>query len=491
MLACCWGAPASAEWRRAESPNFIVFGEASEARLRERIRQLEEFDRLLRIITTVRREPSATKFTVYLVTGANDLRILRNVPTGVAGFYTATPDGMAAFADTSAAMENNAVLFHEYVHHFMWQYAPSAYPAWYVEAFAEYFMTAYFRDGSVDIGNFSRGRGYSITGGTWLPIERVLFGTVRGLNRDDAPQYYAQAWLILHYFYATDERRQAMQRYLDAISSGTDPGEALPQATGLTPAQLQAALRTYIAGGRIAYRRMQWPATQPPPITVTLLPRSANDLLLYQASLRVGVAPELQARNLDRIRAAAARHGEDPFARRVLAHAELLYGDAATGERLLDSLLAAAPQDAELLYLKGMRHLLAFEKGENPEANARLAQRFFSRAHRIDGNHYQTLFRFAQSLQGSAQFESENTSNILLLAHQLAPQVNTIRMNAARMLISRGEVAHAEALLRPLISNQHDESLAQAAQQLLDSARTPQTPPQAPPSPAATPAARQ
>ena len=37
--------PARAEWRRAESPNFILYGTESESRLRERILLLEDIDR--------------------------------------------------------------------------------------------------------------------------------------------------------------------------------------------------------------------------------------------------------------------------------------------------------------------------------------------------------------------------------------------------------------------------------------------------------------
>ena len=39
-------APANAAWRRAESPNFILYGNLSESDLRQRILRLEDYDRL-------------------------------------------------------------------------------------------------------------------------------------------------------------------------------------------------------------------------------------------------------------------------------------------------------------------------------------------------------------------------------------------------------------------------------------------------------------
>ena len=45
---------------------------------------------------------------------------------------------------TDGVFTGQLVLFHEYAHHFMLQYAPAAYPAWYVEGFAEVVSTASF-----------------------------------------------------------------------------------------------------------------------------------------------------------------------------------------------------------------------------------------------------------------------------------------------------------------------------------------------------------
>ena len=174
---------------------------------------------------------------------------------------------------------------------------------------------------------------------------------------------------------------------------------------------------------------------------------------------------------LARIRAAAARHAGDPFAERVLAHAELLYGDAAAADRLLDPLIAASPHDAELLYLKGMRYLVAAEHETDGAADARTARTWFGRAHQADANHYQTLFRYAESLRGDREFESENNLNVLLLAHQLAPQVSAITMNAAALLIHRNDSALAIPLLRPLAGDPHNASLAHAAQQMIEHAQ--------------------
>src|SRR3712207_3311188 len=135
-------APAWAEWRKAESANFIVYSQSSEAKVREQAALLEDYHQFLRLLTGVTEPPAPNKLKVYLVRGVAQLRQVRNVATGVAGFYTANPAGIAAFADDRAGGwgDREDVLFHEIAHHFMLQYRPNAYPAWFIEGFAEYVM---------------------------------------------------------------------------------------------------------------------------------------------------------------------------------------------------------------------------------------------------------------------------------------------------------------------------------------------------------------
>ncbi len=457
--------PAQAQWRRAESANFIVYGTGSETQLRQRVELLEDFDRLLRTITTISAPPAPNKLHIYIVSGNDDLRALRPVSRSIAGFYIATPDGIAAFVDGRSEDGGNEILFHEYLHHFMMQYAPNAYPAWYVEGFAEYLQTTRFSPRRIDIGTYSEGRAYSITSGNWLPIERVLFGSTEGLNRQQSESYYALSWLIAHYFYSTPDRQAALRRYLADAREG-DAAAALEAATGMAPAAFNDELRRYIRGGRISFRRMTREPPTPAQVAISSLPRSAGDMILHEAALRIGILDDARQAQLERIRAAAARHAQDAYAMRVLAHAELLHGDAAVADRLLEQLLAAAPDDAELLYLRGLRHLVAAENGDDWETDARQARIWFARAHQADENHFQTLFRYAQSMRGERGYVSENMENILLLAHQLAPQVSAITLNAAAMLMNRGALAEADAMLHPLAADPHDTSLAAAAQEM-------------------------
>jgi len=468
-LLALLAAPAEAEWLRAESPNFVVYSEGSRSRLRERVLLLEDFDRLLRMLAS--EQAPAPKLHVYIVGGIDDLRIVRPVADGIAGYYVASDDGIAAFVNGRAEGGGNETLLHEYTHHFMRQHMRGAYPAWYVEGFAEYFATVRFTSRRIEIGNYSRGRAAQILSGQWLPMERVLAGGPEGLNVAAMSAFYAQSWLLVHYFYSTPERQQALARLLGASRRGGDAEQALRIATGLTPEGLRDELRRYIRPGSIAYRYApRGSAESPPPIAVTQLPAAADDLIPYEAALRVGILEANRQPHLERIRTLAARHPDDPLAMRVLAHAETRYGDAAAADRLLDRLLARAPNDAELLYLKGMRLLAAAEGDDPPAGAAAEARSWFARARAADPNHFQALVRYVESLRAEPGALSEEARDMLLEASRLAPQVASLALNAANLLIARGDYDEAIRLLEPLAANPHDQGLAEVARRLLDRA---------------------
>ncbi len=470
MLALFLPATAQAQWRRAESPNFIVYGNIGESQLRERVLLLEDFDRLLRMLASGDEERSP-KLHIYIVNGIEDLRVIRPMPDGIAGYYIATDDGIAAFVDGRAERRGNETLLHEYTHHFMRQHMRGSYPLWYVEGFAEYFATVRFASRHIDIGDYSRGRAYQILSGQWLPMERVLSGGTAGLSREGLSAYYAQSWLLVHYFYSNPQRQQALARLLRASRGRSDARSALQAATGMTPEQLTDELRRYIRPGTISYRRApRASADAPPAVTVTAMPRATGDMIIYEAALRVGILEENRQAYLQRIRTAAARHPNDPFAMRVLAHAELLYGDGDAADGLLDRLLASSPNDADLLYLKGMRYLVAARSDDPPEGAASSARSWFARARAADPNHYQAFARYVESLRGGAEFVSDEARDLLVEASRLAPQVASIALNTANVLIARGDYDEAIRLLAPLAVNPHDQGLADIARRLITQA---------------------
>jgi hypothetical protein len=462
--------PARAEWLRAESPNFIVYGEMSETRLRQRVALLEEYDRFLRLLTGTAAPPAPNKLAVYLVHG-REMQTIEPVGDGIGGFYRSSPDGVLIVADENQNWASNEddTLLHEYAHHFMMQYHPAPYPTWYVEGFAEYVMTVDIRPERIEYGNYNRNRaGWLASRELWIPYDRLLFGSQRGL---DGYSFYAQSWLMVHYVMADEGRRAAFRRFAEATGRGEEPRAAFTAAFGMSGAEIDRVLRAYAR--RITYHRLT--RSGPPPSPPVRIDRIAGaEAPLIEAALLLGVRAPARERLLARARRAGRGDG---FGRRLQARAEILYGDGAVADPLLDALLAAAPNDAELLYLKGLRRLVAGRRDPaRRAAEYRAAQPWFARAFRADPHHYPALYRYAESLSAGDQLLSENSENVLLLAVSLAPQVNEIRLDAAHLLLLRDKFAQAEALLLPLMRSFHDQSEATRLTELLRLARARERP---------------
>jgi Flp pilus assembly protein TadD len=464
-------APASAAWRKAESANFIVYGKAGEAKMRQQAALLEDYHSFLRLLTGVSDPPARNKLRVYLM-NRSDIRLARDVPSSVDGFYAATPAGMAAFVDDGAGgwgSGENEILFLEIAQHFMMQYRPAAYPAWFVEGFAEYVMTAKLGDKTIEFGLPSANRARLLAHARWLPVERVLFERPSWQSEERA-MFYAQSWLLAHYLTRDDGRREKFKAYVAALSSGTPPREAFTAQFG----DIKAFGRMVEAYTRqLTYSRLtRASAAAAPEVGVETLPAAAEELLPAEAALYIGQRDKYAEAVLTKVRAEAAKHPGDPYARRVLATAEVLHGDGVRGDAIVDQLLASSPGDAELLYLKGMRHLIAGRADEAKRKEAfTQARSWFARAHKANAGHWRALARYAESLTTDARFNSENTLNIMLLAHDLAPQVVELSMNAANLLMLRNRQREAEKILLPLASNPHNPTLAAAAQSMLEKAR--------------------
>lgn len=189
---------ASATWRLAETQHFRIHGTVSEARLREEAAILEDYHALLEALTARSFAADAPLLDIYLVDNRSQMKIIwPSVGTDIAGFYSATSGGILAIAlepeRTGRRRENGReTLLHEYAHHFMMQAGTTALPAWYVEGFAEYLMTARFRPDRIEYGDFNMGRAWSLQNGSWLPIEALL---LRPKGRD-MDMFYAQSWLL-------------------------------------------------------------------------------------------------------------------------------------------------------------------------------------------------------------------------------------------------------------------------------------------------------
>lgn len=475
-LTMAAAAPARAEWKRAESPRFIVYSRGDEGALRRYVRSLELYDYILRYRVGLPLDAvPARKLPIYLVSSRAGL-VSINPATGpnVAGTYFPAGEDIFAAAINDREMD---YLLHEYFHHFSFQLSSTAnYPGWLIEGLAEYFMTAEITDDSVRIGMSNDNRAEWLMNATWLPLEDLLSKRPGQIERDnDKATYYPVAWLLTHWFMGDEARRAQLQAYIAQVQGGADPVAAIQATTGLSLPALRQELRRYMRGQVPIFH---YDVDRPTPeIVVTSLPRSADDLLLVGQRLKVGVKAEDRAGTAALVRRLAARHPDDPFARLQLGHAELHFGDPEVGEAILNRLLELDPDNVEALQLMATRYAkLAEERPAESLALLQQARRYLARAYRADEDNYYTLQLLARTRARAPDYPNDNDLLTWFKALELAPQLSSVRLGYARAMMQAGEFAEAITLLGPLANSPHGGSESEAARSLIVLARAGQPP---------------
>jgi hypothetical protein len=496
------------KWMRAESPRFTVYSNGDEGVLREYVAKLELFDSWLRYRHGMPIDGvPPRKLTLYLVGNTSEFKVVwPGISSGVQGFYKADIDEI--FAMAVRQREDNHVIQHEYVHHFMMQYFPYGYPSWLIEGYAEYFGSVTITGKKIEVGR-NEIRGDNVLFGPWVSTDKVLGKRPFELKGNDSPSmFYAQAWLMTHYFMSDPGRYQQLQAYMKAVGGGADPVKSMEQITGLTSDQLQMKLKAY-STSPIPYRTFTATDLPTPNIEILRLSPAADKLLLAELSLRAagldaGEEPkepadepkpgkpetekEAKARAdaakeraearvirekwradlLADVREAAVQYPEQRLSKLALARAELTFGEFKKGLELTDKYTVDYPEDPLGFELAGLARLREAEKdGDRRVELYKAAGLSFGKAFKLDGERYQTLYGYARSRTVEANYPSENVLKVLDKAHELAPQVETITLNQARALMMRREYAEAAILLRPVAADPHNRGAAASAQRLL------------------------
>lgn len=496
-------APARAEWLRAETDHFVIYGDTSERSITNYARKLETFDALLRAYYPFPIDHEVPKLDIIMANGRRDmLRAEPDISPSVLGFYSPNSTRIHAVADVSSPLSDD-VIFHEYAHHFMFQMPSGAYPAWFIEGFAEYWGTVRIQDAAIQIGRHNPGRVNSLNqpANSWPAMEDVLRWRILPSGRYRGADYYAIAWALTHYMLATPERTRQLGQYLAAVAAGRDPVEALNGTIDRTPSELAGDVRRYVSGP-IAYLTPQIDLPTPN-VTVTRLPQDQADLIWLDLRLDRSdpLAPEpvlekregeddaaferRQAEALVEWRegrtqlvadatAAAARHPASPWGLLVKAKGERLAGRPADAVETLRPIAGPEADNALALRnygLAAMDVISAPPEGTDVSRLRSDARGALSQALDLNPLDFQTYLAIDRLRQGQSGYPNENDAEVLDVAVTLAPQSFDARLRLARVLMARNQPLEAISILQPVANSPHGGSSRSRGRALLAEAQ--------------------
>ena len=467
--------PAQAKWLRADTDNFIIYSEGSEKSLRDFGGKLERFDATLRLRFGLSNEKEPNRLTIYLVERAADAGKLTAGRLGpsIAGFYSPDPEGSYAVSNREATVfkgtpEWQQTLFHEYSHHFMRRYVPAAFPAWFIEGFAEYYSTADFtKEGNAEIGKPPYGRAYGLLEMPKIPAETLLFQRPAAMkNSGQMDVYYGRAWLLTHLLYNDPARAGDLADYIAALNTGVEAKKGATDAFG-DLAQLDRDLNAYLKK-RLTYRTSAQPMPVAGAITIAALSPADDAMLPLQLERKSASGNEERLVSVrDGLAKLSARYPGDADIWYELAMAEWDRGDekrdAAAARAAVDKAVAIEPKHVRANVLLGRIMLAAVREQDDPAAaDWSAARKPIILANRTSPDDPVPLYAYYESFADQGIAPPAIAIDGLARSFQLAPENGQARISYAFALANQGKFDRAIGLAKTIAFDPHDSENGRA-----------------------------
>lgn len=478
---------ANASWQRASSRHFVVYSDDTQAHVEAFTVKLEKFDKAMRVwhVAPEDKRGDSARVTVFVVGDIGDIqRIFGNGGQGVAGFYEPHAGDSVAFTPRNAGegadhgLSAQAILFHEYTHHWMLTndaWSDAAFPSWFVEGFAELHATAIMRGGDVIFGAPPTYRGYTVGNMNLLPASQLLQQNPGHLSGSERDALYSRGWLLTDYLIFNKDRLGQFAAYVTAINSGKSTKEA--NALLGNPNTLDFKMNAY--GKQNVLPSALIPAKDLDIGKVTVEPMTAAQAAIMPAFIlsKRGVDAKTAPAVVALARRLAAPYPNDAFVQNDLAEAEFdncsqdKKSDAACfarAEAAADRALAGDAGSVHALVYKGMAEAAAAKKDKVTDpAKWSAIRHWFLAANKVDPEAPQPLINFYESYATAGQAPTKNAEGALLYAYALAPYDGSVRFTAARVLLGQDKVAQAKVALGPVAYNFEEPGPAQRAQKVL------------------------
>lgn len=471
LLLVFVASPAHAEWWEARTEHFIIYSQDGERRTRDFATELEQYDHALRSLQSAKFEPITSDSQRVTIFRTGDIDYMSRLAHGpAAGFYIPqlnpvafTPvregieTGSRERTDSRTDLDPRSVLFHEYAHHFMFQYFPAGYPSWYVEAFAETVATIVLKDdGSFHVGNPPQYRSDALFHGMLTVTPQSLLASTAKPDMEDFFGYYTVGWLMNHYLTFEPSRKGQLKTYLRLVNSGVPSPDAARQAFGDLD-KLGGEIARYKHAGRLLGADVRPGTKANPQVAMRKLDADEEAAMRVKIRSKAGVTRSEARDVVADARGLVGKYPNSYAANLALAEAEFDVDDLAAAQAAAARAAQLRPESVEALTWEGK---ILVERGRKDKQYLAAARPLLARAHDIDLYDPSPLFYNYLSYFYSGAPIPEPALIGLEHAYERARQDSDLRLVLARQLLSEKKGQLARSILLPLSLNPH-ESKAQ------------------------------
>lgn len=461
---------ASAEWRRIDTPNFVIVGDVSPRTLRDVAMRFEGFRETLTRLLSERATTTAVPTVVVVFPSDKAFTpykpLYEGKPMHIAGLFQSGRDlnHIALIADGND--EGVRIVFHEYAHLVISNLMRDV-PPWLNEGLAEYYSTFELSDGGREalLGKFVPSHLMLLTSNRMLKLEELLnvtHGSPHYNEKNRSSIFYAQSWALVHRLLrGQPERVQELGAYLQALSDGMAPAAAWKQA--FPGSDLERELAEYVR--RVSFQAVRYKFSERlAKLNLAVTPVSPSEAQAYLAAFLV------QTQRLDD----AAKHAEAALKLAPdNAHAQTaaaLHDVARSNYDAAAQRLLAITESGDWLvaYMAG----IVFAEVNDGRGGAlkpeqlASARAHFERVRRDRGAVPNALARQAMLEPRSSQPSPESRKD-LELAVQMAPGREDYVFAYAQVLARMSEFGEARKVLGPMMSPRYAPGIREIARRLM------------------------
>ena len=472
-LGVCLAAPspALAQWRRIDSPNFVVIGETGARDLRDIAVKFEAFRETLSRLLTERAIATAVPTVVVVFRHDRAFTPFKprfdGKPVEVGGMFVPRHDINYILIVGDGEPWRLPIVFHEFAHLIIANAGRNV-PVWLSEGLAEYYSTfEVIADGrEVRLGLVLEDRLAHLNETPMLPLETLLnvdHGSPLYNEDNRRSTFYAQAWALTHLILrGKPDRTAQLGAYLDNLSNGMAPKQAWDRAFGSE--DMARELDGYVRRQAFMTVRHRFPEKLAKfdgaalPVRPVEVQSVLAELLIHQD--RIDEAAEILT-NASKLEPGNARFGI------AASSLDLARRDRNAAEKRLREL--GAPAGWLSNYLAGIAVAdLADSGGDLPDPHwIETARRYFSAARTSGHELPNALARMAELDLRSREGPTPATREAIERARALAPGRHDYAITHAQVLARQSEFAAARAVLGPYLSNRYPSDVRSTARDLL------------------------
>ena len=288
LLTCAPLYGTDQKWLQISSDHFVVITDAGRKKGHEVTARFEQMRAVFSQLLLRQRVRLSEPIEILAIESPATYAQLVPAASGQAPAFFLRGEDRVFIVLNTAVQDSWRAIEHPFAHYLLdYNYPPTA--PWFDEGFAEYFASLYFTAKKTELGsdpelawpgqaNFSgQGAGRKslkeiLDSPVWLNLSDLLEMKNRVVNGHEGTHhtlFYAQSWILLHYL-LNQNKLAEVGTYFDLAENRQLPvAQAVQQAFGVTPAQLDQQVKDYFHSLKALENSLEEAKTLPAPLKIS------------------------------------------------------------------------------------------------------------------------------------------------------------------------------------------------------------------------------